>query len=323
MSSQDNFKSNPITMDSSSMNWEGSGAKTLFYQGMYSSQTQLAKYTGKTRGFIATTGEHVICANGMEAILDPHVGIEIEEVVLCNKKKWNDPFTKMQHIISRIANQYYGIKISGGELSELTVSAHSLDLKTVTVAQESDFEMHKKKYEMIANHSDIILYGVSRGAATTIQAMCLHKYNAKLVILEGCFFSVPEVFKNRYGIAATHIYSFAKWVLSKHKEDGHSPASLINEFPEQIPVAFITSKIDTSVHPESTRKLALLLASRGKNPVYLLELKKSRHPHYMFDDKDDRRNYECFLHALYREYRFPHIPELAKSGESLLQQCKL
>jgi len=76
------------------MKWEGSGAKTLFYQGMYSSQTQLAKYTGKTRGFIATTGEHVICANGMEAILDPHIGIELQEVILCNKNKWNDPLQR-------------------------------------------------------------------------------------------------------------------------------------------------------------------------------------------------------------------------------------
>jgi hypothetical protein len=312
-------------MDSSAiMKWEGTGAKTLFYQGMYSSQTQLAKYTGKTRGFIATTGEHVICSKGMEAILDPHVGIELEEVILCNKKKWNDPLTKMQHVISRIANQYYGFKVTGGDLSELTVSAHSLDLKRISIAQESDFEMHKKKFDMIASETtDIILYGVSRGAATTIQAACLHKYNVKLVVLEGCFFSVPEVFKNRYGTASSHIYSIAKWALSSHKEDGHSPASLVNEFPEQIPVAFITSKIDTSVHPESTRKLALLLASRKKNPVYLLELKKSRHPCYMFDNKEDKCNYECFLHALYKEYQLPHIPELAKSGEHLLQQCKL
>jgi len=319
MSQQDNSP-----MDSSViMKWEGSGVKTLFYQGMYSSQTQLAKYTGKTRGFIATTGEHVICSNGMEAILEPHIGVELQEVILCNKTKWNDPFTKMQHIFARIANQYYGFKITGGDLSELTVSAHSLDIKTISVAQESDLEMHKKKYDLIATNSDVMLYGVSRGAATTFAAMCVYKYNVKLVILEGCFFSVPEVFKNRYGFASSHIYSFAKWVLSSHKEDGHSPASLVSEFPEQIPVAFITSKIDTSVHPESTRKLAKLLASRKKNPVYLLELKKSRHPHYMFDDKEDRRNYECFLHALYKEYQLPHIPELAKLGEPLLQQCKL
>jgi len=41
--------------------------QTVYYQGVNACQTQVAKYCGK-RGFIATTGEHVVCKRAFDVI---------------------------------------------------------------------------------------------------------------------------------------------------------------------------------------------------------------------------------------------------------------
>ena len=75
------------------------------------------------------------------------------------------------------------------------------------------------------------------------------------------------------------------------------------------------------VNCENTEKIAKALAEKGKNDVYLLNLEKSSHPNYMFDNVDDHNHYETFIHAIYKKYNLRHDPGLAKSGAHLVDEC--
>ena len=71
----------------------------------------------------------------------------------------------------------------------------------------------------------------------------------------------------------------------------------------------------------NTENIARALAAKGKNEVYLLKLERSSHPNYMFDDEEDRNNYETFMHAIYKKYGLKHDADLASKGEHLVEKC--
>ena len=112
-------------------------------------------------------------------------------------------------------------------------------------------------------------------------------------------------------------------IRDRYRSDGPSPLQSVEDFPENIPVVFITSKIDKVVPCSNTENIARALAEKKKNDVYLLKLERSSHPNYMFDNLKDRDCYETFIHALYKKYNLKHDPELARKGEHLIESCTL
>lgn len=197
----------------------------------------------------------------------------------------------------------------------------------MSVAQDTDIASHQAKYKawesQKARNEKVILYGVSRGAATTFNAMARHHYkDVKLVVLEGCFYSLNDVLKRRYFKPLASLVEYALSFLS-YKQNGPSPVKSVEDFPPDVPVVFISSKIDKEVPYDSVLKLAQELADKGKNPVYLLTLENSSHPNYMFDDSKDRFKYEAFINAVYQEYDLPHDEALAQKGLQYLQESKL
>ena len=283
-------------MQELSANWIGNSVPTLFYQGIFSSQVQLSKYVGE-RGFNATTGEKVTCKNAFDVIWNPFIGTEIDEIKPVKRGEWVNPIEYFQSCFFGMANKMNGIKVEGD--TEYTISSHSIDIKKISIAQHDDVSQHKKKFDSIEDKSNgVILYGISKGAATTLNAICVNKYkDVKLVILEGCFTNVFEVFVRRYGeTMGPYFYKALKMIFTNHKEHGISPKSSVYDFPKDLPIAFITSKKDKSVPSELTISLAETLSILG-NPVYLLVLENSSHPNYMFDDKEDKEKYLfLFMH---------------------------
>jgi hypothetical protein len=168
-----------------------------------------------------------------------------------------------------------------------------------------------------------ILFGVSRGAATTFNALCSHQYsNVRLVILEGIFDSIPNLLPLRYprtyGIALSGLER-----LTSFRRDGASPISLVSRCPPHIPLVFITSKLDTEVPSTSTRCMVDALMKRAQNPIYLLTLQHSSHAGYALEHGADRTQYATLLHAIYRRYGLPFIPRLADAGKALLLSSML
>jgi hypothetical protein len=191
---------------------------------------------------------------------------------------------------------------------------------------------HRKKYDSWLKEKDktdgLILYGVSRGTAATFCAFAKEKYSeVRLVVLEGAIDSVENVITTRFKRCANFISSglafFKRWNFSQYDKDGISPLKSVEDFPEGIPVVFITSKVDKIVTCGNTENIANTLAKKGKNDVYLLKLERSSHPNYMFDDAEDRNTYEVFIHAIYKKYGLRHDPELAQKGDHLIDSCTL
>lgn len=319
--------------------------RTIFYQGVNASQAQVSKYTG-LRGFIATTGEHVVCKRGFDVIENPFIGKELGEVQLKKiyhgkrahiKAFFRHPVRALEQCVNNLfENKLLGITIkSSCRGQKETVQAHNVHFNAMSLAQNSDITEHQNRYDLcVAQHpdSDIVLYGVSRGAATTFNACASNHYDIhkiRLIVLEGCFDSVAGAVHNSP--------LFLKWngleravvkammAATQFKAQGLAPINLVDEFPENVPVLFVTSVCDHIVPMASVQRLVDALKTRGKNPIYMLVLKHSSHPKYMMDDKEDTENYRDCMHALYKSLNLPYIPEYAERGEqkNLLAQCFL
>ncbi len=322
---------------------------TLFFQGNGSSQTQALKYVGNQK-IIATTGETMWCTGRnnllpLNVIYKLHIGVEIADV---NLRPFDTYFSYLNPIkiigsaVTWGSNWYNGFNFTSPIPKTESVVFHAPILSQVSIGQETDMQSHRKKYDDWLTKKDkttgLVLWGVSRGTAATFCAFAKEKYpEVKLVVFEGAIDSVQNVIPSRVAdtipvdflskpvmSAITSGFSFfKKYGLMQYDPQGPSPLKSVEEFPEGIPVVFITSKKDTVVTCKNTENIARALAKKCKNDVYLLELERSSHPNYMFDDVQDRDNYEAFIHAIYKKYNLKHNANLAAKGETLVQDCIL
>lgn len=343
-----NNRENPAVSSPNVEPITGEVCNTVFFQGNGSSQTQLNKYTGgrKTRAttgeFMWSTGRNNLTA--LDVIYYPVLGNkDIADIDLNPFKYFYSVFNPIKvtaSLITSYQNSANGIHVSDfNPVIGQTVASHSINLSEYSLGQSSDMQSHYEKYQAWMNLADedkkqgLILWGVSRGTAATFCALTNPEHkndykNIRLVVLEGAVDSISNVIGKRFGRAApaaTHVLNFFHKhnIIKYDNENGPTPLNTVQNFPENIPVVFITSKKDTIVPPENTRHIALELAKQKKNDVFLLELENSSHPNYMFDNKEDHDRYEHFIHAVYEKYHLAHKPELAAEGRELLEKCKL
>jgi hypothetical protein len=317
---------------------------TLFFQGMSCSQTQALKYIGPQK-VIATTGELMWCTGKnklppLNVIYKLHIGKEIADVNLQPCGTWTsvlNPFNLIGSAVSWASNRSNGFYFSASSKVTTSVKFHAPVISQINIGQTTDIESHGEKYQQWLQKPDrtpgLILYGVSRGTAATFCAFAKEKYpEVKLVILEGAIDSVPNVLQKRVSnlfhsdYLASKVYNGVSSLLSfftQYRPDGPSPLANVSDYPDKVPTVFITSKVDTEVPSENTRRLANALVQRGKNDVYLLTLERSSHPNYMFENNADRDNYEAFIHAIYKKYNLHHDPELAEKGADLVSASTL
>lgn len=309
---------------------------TLVTNGIFTTQTQLTKYTPKR--LKASTGEWMQCLGRnnlgpLNVLINPFIG-PVAEMNDVDTESFQDMYSYLHPVklftntMFRLTNFHYGVKIEKAESEpKKSINNFSLKISEMSIAQETDLESHQKKYQCWKEarpNKRLMLYGISRGAATVFisASKCPE---VEIVILEGCFYSVTDLIeRSPYPLSAAQ--TFVQSGLSfftKYKAEGPSPHHYIKDFPPNIPVVFITSENDIVVPSTSTKKLAEELNERGKNPVYLITLKRSSHPNYMFDDIDDHNTYERVVNAVYKKHGFPHDPNLAALGEPLLESCLL
>lgn len=315
--------------------------RTLFYQGITCSQVYISPYY--TSEFETTTGEYVYCEgrNNLKPInvlINPYIGCEIRDVdtnPFPSIHSYLNPIKIASYSVSSVANWYHGIHVYNKYKQDTeygkthSVKAHAIKISEISVGQETDMESHQEKFEgLIKDYpdDDWMAFGFSRGAATTFNACAKYKYpKLKLVILEACFYSIHDCFYLNKFSPLRKTFTTGLSLFTKYHDDGPSPKDSVAEFPENVPVVFITSEKDWVVPAESTMKLAHALADKGKNDVYLLVLKKSSHPNYVFSDPVDRQMYQEFIHAIYEKYDFTNNnifdAELAKNGRPLLDEC--
>jgi hypothetical protein len=330
-----------ITSPLVAVSWEnqtGKTVQTIFYQGNRQSQMQAAQRTG-LKGFTATTSQYVSCGNPakcLELIHNCYIGCEIEEVKLAPVHGSVSLKDKFMQGINRQVFKACSIKASKPN-GPLDVSTHSIDMSKVNIGQQGDLDNHKKKYELCCKEhpeDDIILFGVSRGAATTFSAVACNMYDSrkvKLVVLEGCFDSLFNLiaawpfFKWLSKSEALHhkFYTIVPKVYPSYQQHGINPLANVKQFAQQgIPVVFITSKTDKTVPYQCTMRLAHATAQAGAT-VYVIELQNSSHAGYCLSNNADRQNYQNILHAIYKRHNLPYITEYAQKGECLVKGCVL
>ncbi len=305
--------------------------RTIFIQGIVSTQIQCAKYCGQ-KGFQALTGEQVMSPIAGDLIYNPYIGAELEEVLLKNEspRKWYQRmwFRPVQEFFVSCKHQKYKYQVIGTKEGAPTVATHAIDFSKLNIGQEPDMAVHAKKVTQCnVDHpdADLVLFGSSRGAATTFNACAKYKYdNVKLVVLEGCFDNVPHIIDKRFPTLSKFKLSlFAHYLFplaTAYRRDGMTPDKCVDNFPEGVPIAFISSKADKKVPYECTERLIEKLVDRGKNPIYYLLLEDAKHVAYPLGDGKDQEKYHQFLHAIYKKYNLPHIPEYAKQGKELARR---
>jgi hypothetical protein len=299
--------------------------RTIYYQGIYSSQTQLAKYLHPETGFIGTTGEKVTCSRGLDVILNPYIGQEIDEIELYDGRiiNWFNPLRVLSYLFVWLGQIVNYVRVERTVTNtNLSLRYHFINLFKFNFGQQGDGSNHLNKYlNCRAEYPDdnIILWGVSKGAATTLSSLVLNNYDVnriKMVVLEGCFSSIEDVFKHwvahrsytdpNFWIAKLVLFLLKKNMLSwfiryKHNPE-YDPINLVSRLPRDVPVLFITSEIDEVVPADQTIQLYDKLKESGHQKAHLLVLSRSRHPAYMFDDEEDRTRYRKFILDMYKKY---------------------
>lgn len=320
---------------------EGIDVPTVYFPGMGCCFfTQIARYTGP-EGFITPYGEHVFCTQGIHTIKNPClIDAESDEIehlkpiqswfALCNPfMAFNLLWKNYYFTVTSLDRLKYGVKVENISNRE-SVRGHYSPFSATNFAQNRDIQNHKRKYDACASvhpKAPKILYGVSRGAATTLRACALHAQDysdVRLVILEGCFDTVSHNLKARFPTlcALPGLYTLCHDLLSKvtcYKKDGGSPLDDVHRFPKHLPVVFITSEADKVVPSECTKNLVQAMVNAGHEEVYLLTLKESSHSKYMMNNGQDAADYQNFIHAIYKKYNLPYIEAYAQQGQALVQ----
>lgn len=271
---------------------------TVFFQGNMSSRSQAANYAGSEGLYVKTPDiEHVYVPNAplilhniftYDDLNDVGYGFSINPLHWCLQLK------------SLVVNTYCGIEGSSLSYSYITEN---------NVGGQEDVNQHIRAiHECIKAHPDkkIVLFGCSRGAATTLVTLSqLNKELLKhitLVIVEAPFDSVPNVIKSSswFPKLTMNFLNFC----TKYDEYQTSPLDAVmdDSFPLDVPIAFITSKVDTRVPIDNTLRLINVLKNKNHTKLHHLMLENSHHALMFRDNKEDQDQYLKFVNHLYDLY---------------------
>ena len=149
---------------------EKNNIQTIYYQGMYSSQIEIAKYT---EYYDTTTNERVRCKKYLDIIHNPYIGDEIDEIQPKKIIRTHTCFDGVANWFSKSFDVFYQLTKRRNKNDKLvveqldknnkyTLEGHNINLKKVSMAQDNDVDNHKKKYEKcLQEHpeTDLILWG--------------------------------------------------------------------------------------------------------------------------------------------------------------------
>ncbi|MGE0206301.1 MAG: alpha/beta hydrolase family protein [Candidatus Babeliales bacterium] len=315
----------------------------LFAPGIHATERQIAKYCNS---YDASTGQRVYVGKHINVIGSNATAINFPEInldstnsfsfgahIACPHYMFNQLYTGIAQIRRLLEDSYENTFIQKASSTEC-VKNPSINRKALSLAQEADIDCLSQTYDAQAKHDNaMVLYGASRGAATIFNFMATEYLKkeiktVKAVILEGCFDQTVSILKSKLGSYASS--SYAQYAAQKlfsciypnHNLDGIQPIKVVEQFPHDVPLLLITSKIDKIVPAVCTWNLYHELKKAGHPHLYILELKHSRHPHYMNDNEYDALFYESVVHAFYKKYGLPYNPEKIMLGDAILAQCQ-
>jgi len=309
-------------------NLTGKAFSYIFAPGIISIETQTAKYIPE---LVGSSGETVVCNGGIHTLNSPIstcMFSEISNQPLSTQSI--NPFVHLGYWITDKLNKKYGVTVRKSNqgatdqsapnsvASGFTVEKHAFDFTKINLAQEADinallktYTEHTQKYP----DTDIIVYGVSRGAATICTFMAKHQpKNVKGLVLEAPFDSFPHLLRHSHTTLHRIINKVAPKLIS-YDPNGDSPIKSIENISKDIPILIVASQIDDVIPVQCSESLMRKFVKTGHHKVHLLRLKNSTHSGYAFDDNADKLKYQSVVHAFYKHYGLPYDANLALQGD--------
>ena len=276
---------------------------TVYCQGNGASRNQATKYAGPW-GVDVSIGnnitEHVYIRDAPLILHNIYTSDELDDI---GYGFTLNPLQLLSKIKSYITILYFGIHGSSVSHSHFT---------EFNVAGESDRNQYIKAVrQCIADETvkdkDIVLFGTSRGASTVLVSLPFfteeERSRIKLVLVEGPFDTVDRVVRYQFGLFANLVLGTLSY-FTKYKPDQLSPLDAVSskDFPLDLPIGFIRSKVDNIVPPECTLRLIDTLKKRNHSSLHELELSKSHHSMMSVDDEHDKSCYLDFVNNLYKKF---------------------
>jgi pimeloyl-ACP methyl ester carboxylesterase len=195
----------------------------------------------------------------------------------------------------------------------------------VSLGQETDMNRLGEAIEA-TNSDNVLVFGVSRGAATAINyAGLVGNEKVKGIILEAPFAKISDVLENllrqQYLVShipffgsATHLFTAA--LFPRYDRYGPQPENSVDKIDPTIPIVFFHSKKDKVTPVSSSRRLYIKrvkqLAKLGMvNNAYLVEFENGRHAYCLKDRAEIGELFQNFTHAFAKEYGFAYNEEFA------------
>jgi len=273
---------------------------TLFFQGNMAARNQGAKYTGPNGIKVLYKPTNTVYTsripNAPLLFYNPYLYDELKEIVY--GMPWN-PLFFPNYLISFVIQWYFNI---------IGSPAHHVDLFRLNVGGPADVSQHQTALKNCIHDNPgkkIVLFGTSRGAATTFVSVSLLPPELRskicLVVVEAPFDTVPNVLeKTAYVPAALQLFLLTH--LCQYSPSQLTPLDAADNFPLDIPIAFITSEVDSTVPYQCTKNVIRKLKNRNHKNIHHLKLKKSGHSTMSLHNEEDVNNYKIFMNDLYEKY---------------------
>jgi hypothetical protein len=282
---------------------------TVFCQGHGTSRHQAAKYAGPKGLWLKLPQgghEHISIPSAPLLLHNLYAWDELEDVGY--GWSWNPLHWLISLVQFLVLVVYYGVR---GIRKSLPHNYWTRD----SIGGEDDVRQYVSAVEIACvsrPEGKIVLFGCSRGASVVLASLSrLDKKlfsptgPIKLAIVEAPFASVSSVLPKQKGAwFPPWLKEWAAETFARYNRQQWSPEMSVQcqDFPLQLPLAFITSNVDKIVPKEETLYLMELLRKKGHQQIRHCELEKSHHSEMPISScKKDREKYHNFLSELYRE----------------------
>jgi len=273
------------------------GIATFFFQGNGASRLQGAIYAGPEGISVLTEkGEmrHTSCSGAPRLIHNVYTYPELSEV----SYDWS---------LNPVHWGMWAVSAGRNLLVNTPGGSHHTDLRQMSVGGDADVGHHLKYSEEMFSklkNKHKVLFGCSRGAATTLVSVSKMSRETQseisLVIVEAPFDTIPSVLQESSWFPKTQLWGLK--MIGSYRDDQTSPLQAIENFPLDVPVAFVTSKIDKRVPSQCTQRLIDRLGERGHKHLHHLELENSHHSVMSLQNHEDIQGYYKFVNKLYDLY---------------------
>lgn len=299
----------------------------IYSPGLFGSPVIIGRYCPY---YSAPTGEeiHGTCGGNVLGDGTKITAVVFPEVNINRSTSW---FRRVIYpmVSSRVFFHMFGIIVKDNESSPYTFSNYMPEINRANIGQEADIEALRKCLQQhIQEHPDtkIVMYGDSRGAATTFNFIALDHPSIACAVLEGIFDDIPHLIKHCLRWKSKHVrvesmmHSLLRTCTNCYAENGPFPIDYVDKIPLNMPLLLVTSLRDEIVPHQSTMRLYCHLKERGCTNVHVLVLQHSSHKGYMIGK--DRNTYESCVHAFYRAYGVAYDKALAETGEQFFAETQ-